>query len=163
RNAAAKITALADNQVYLNPSTAKLLSAQAGDTLYLYSSAWPGRRFQFTVLAVVSGGPLAVRPSVLLPLAKLQSLLDAEGQVNRVYIANTGDGISGVSYSDGIANRLRHTLRGAFQVKMVKQDGVNFAVEAQDVFGRILTLYTLFALSIGLLLIFLIFALLAAE
>src|SRR5262249_55740021 len=50
-----------------------------------------------------------------------------------------------------------------FRVRTVKQDGVNYALQAQDVFGRILALYTLFALSIGLLLIFLIFALLAAE
>ncbi|HEX8728195.1 MAG TPA: FtsX-like permease family protein, partial [Ktedonobacterales bacterium] len=37
------------------------------------------------------------------------------------------------------------------------------ALQAQDIFGRILTLFTLFAFAIGLLLIFLIFSLLAAE
>ena len=36
-------------------------------------------------------------------------------------------------------------------------------MQAQEIFGRILTLFTLFALAIGLLLIFLIFTLLAAE
>jgi putative ABC transport system permease protein len=49
------------------------------------------------------------------------------------------------------------------RVDLVKQDGVAFELRVGSIFGRILTLFTLFALAIGLLLIFLIFVLLAAE
>src|SRR5262249_13500196 len=109
-NTPAPITSLTDARLYLNRNAAQLLSAQPGDILYLFSSSWPGQRFQFTVQAVVSGGPLAVRPSLLLPLSKLQSLLGTPGQINRVYIANAGDGLSGVGYSDAVADNLRHGL-----------------------------------------------------
>jgi putative ABC transport system permease protein len=157
------ITALGDRQLYINQDTAKLLNAHTGDTLAVFSSAWPGQRYRFVVLDVVSGGPLAVRPSLLLSLPSLQQLLNIPSQINRVYVANAGDGLSGVGYSQAIAAELRAVLPPALRVSTVKADGVAFAVQAQDVFGRILALYTLFALAIGLLLIFLIFALLAAE
>jgi putative ABC transport system permease protein len=83
--------------------------------------------------------------------------------INHIYIANTGDGLSGVGYSDDIARVVNRALPGALRVVEVKEQGVNFALQAQQLFGRILTLYTLFAFAIGLLLIFLIFTLLAAE
>src|SRR6185312_1159591 len=54
-------------------------------------------------------------------------------------------------------------LPNFLRVEKVKQDGIHFALSAQETFGRVLLLFTLFSLSIGLLLIFLIFALLAVE
>ncbi len=45
----------------------------------------------------------------------------------------------------------------------VKEQGVLASQNAEDIFSRIFALFTLFALAIGLLLIFLIFVLLAAE
>ncbi|HST89558.1 MAG TPA: FtsX-like permease family protein [Ktedonobacterales bacterium] len=162
-NAPAGIDALGATEVYLNRETARLLRAHAGDRVDILSTRWPGQRFRFTVLDVVTGGPLAERASVLLPMLTMQTLLGAPGAINRIYIANSGDGLSGVGNSDAIAAKLAKTLPHSLRVDTVKQDGVAFALQAQDIFGRILALYTLFALSIGLLLIFLIFALLAAE
>lgn len=159
----AAIGALGAKDVYLNRSSAKLLDARTGDTIFVYSSAWPNRRVELRVLAIVTGGPLGERPSALLSLADTQATLGVPGQINRVYVANGGDGLSGVGYSDEIAARLQKALAGRFHVAEVKQQGVAYALKAQDIFGRILTLYTLFALAIGLLLIFLIFALLASE
>ena len=48
------IAQLALNQVYINQTTATLLNARAGDMLYVYSSRWPGQRFQFFVRAASS-------------------------------------------------------------------------------------------------------------
>ncbi|MGZ6388733.1 MAG: FtsX-like permease family protein [Ktedonobacterales bacterium] len=154
---------LAPDEVYLNGSTAGLLNAHPGDTVYLYSSHWPGQRYRFRLRAVVSGGPLGDAPTVVLPLTVLQGLVGEPDQINHTYVANAGDGLTGVRYSDAIAERMNAVVRGGLDVHTVKEDGVNLAVRAQDIFGRILTLYTLFALAIGLLLIFLIFVLLAAE
>lgn len=154
---------LAGDEVYLNTSTAGLLNAHPGDTLYLYSSDWPGQRYRFRLRAVVSGGPLGDAPTVVLSLPVLQGLVGEPGDINHIYVANAGDGLTGVGYSDAIAKRMRASVRGTLDVHTVKKDGINLAVRAQDIFGRILTLYTLFALAIGLLLIFLIFILLAAE
>ena len=156
-------TLLASDEIYLNNSTAQLLNAHPGDTLYLYSALWPGQRQHFRLRAVVSGGPLGDAPTAVLSLPALQQLVQAPDQINHIYVANAGDGLTGVGYSDEIATRMNRVVRGALDIRTLKEDGINLAVRAQDIFGRILTLYTLFALAIGLLLIFLIFVLLAAE
>ncbi len=162
-NHSAPVGQLQPDEAYLNANAGELLGARPGDTLYLYSAYWSGHRYRFRVRDIVSGGPLGDRPSIVLPLDTLQTLLGVPAGVNRIYIANTGDGLSGVGASDHIATRVESTLSPAFRVSKVKQAGVQYALQAQDVFTRIVTLYTLFALSIGLLLIFLIFALLASE
>ncbi|HEV2456812.1 MAG TPA: ABC transporter permease, partial [Ktedonobacterales bacterium] len=154
---------LGSRDVYLNRSTGALLNARPGDALYLYSTLWPGHRYRFTVSAIVTGGPLGDAPAVVLPLATLQQLTSAQDEINHIYVANAGDGLTGVGYSDEITSVAYAALQGNLRVDEVKQDGVQLALRAQDIFGRILTLYTSFALALGLLLIFLIFVLLAAE
>ncbi|HEY7093675.1 MAG TPA: FtsX-like permease family protein, partial [Ktedonobacterales bacterium] len=189
-NAPTPIDALAPDEVYLNRNAATLLNAHAGDALTLYSSRWPGKRYSARVREIVTGGPLGDAPSIVLPLATLQRYANAPNQINRIYIANAGDGLTGVARSDGVSDKIYVALYAsvrssnssacgsitiinsscsappvdtALYVHKAKQDGVRFALQAQEIFGRILTLFTLFALAIGLLLIFLIFTLLAAE
>jgi len=157
------VQALGAGEVYLNRAVGQLLNAQPGDTVDLYSTLWKGERYPFRVKALVTGGPLGDNPAIVLPLPVLQRLAVAEGFINHIYVANAGDGLTGVGYSDEIASRMVGALPGLLGVSTVKQDGVTFAVRTQDVSGRILTLYTLFALAIGLMLIFLLFVLLAAE
>ncbi|MFI5274513.1 MAG: ABC transporter permease, partial [Ktedonobacterales bacterium] len=155
--------ALGASDVYLNRTLGALLNAHPGDTLFLYSALFPGHRYQFSVRAIVGGGPLGDPPAVVLPLATFQQLLGVGDRINHIYVANAGDGLTGVGLSDEIAARADFLLPADVRADTVKQDGVQLALSAQDIFGRILTLYTSFALAIGLLLIFLIFALLAAE
>jgi putative ABC transport system permease protein len=187
-NAPTPIDALAPDEVYLNRNAATLLNAHAGDALTLYSSRWPGKRYSARVREIVTGGPLGDTPSIVLPLATLQRYANAPGQINRIYIANAGDGLTGVARTDAVTDRIYQALYSSggqvnrstcsatngvitcsavvntsLYVHKAKQDGVRFALQAQEIFGRILTLFTLFALAIGLLLIFLIFTLLAAE
>ncbi len=187
-NAPTPIDALAPDEVYLNRNAATLLNAHVGDALTLYSSHWPGKRYSARVRAIVTGGPLGDPPSIVLPLATLQRYADAPGQINRIYIANAGDGLTGVARTNAVSDKIYQALYSAggrvnrstcsatngtiicsavvntsLYVHKAKQDGVRFALQAQEIFGRILTLFTLFALAIGLLLIFLIFTLLAAE
>jgi putative ABC transport system permease protein len=157
------LQALGASDVYLDAALANALNARPGDIVTLYSIAWQGRRYHFHVRGIVKGGPLGDAPAIALPLTALQQATNAPDSINHIYIANTGNGLTGVGYSDGIANIVNDRLPGAMQVVKVKQNGVAFALQAQQLFGRILTLYTLFAFAIGLLLIFLIFTLLAAE
>jgi putative ABC transport system permease protein len=157
------LTTLRDNQILLNRSTAQLLNAHPGDTIYLYSDRWQGSRYTYTVAGAVTGGLLGDTPTILLTMPALSHVMQVSNAVNVIYIANTGNGLTGVGYSDGIADTLRDTLPGFLSVHTVKADGIALSLRAQDIFGRILTLFTLFAFAIGLLLIFLIFSLLAAE
>ncbi len=160
----ASIANLAPGEIYLNRNSGLLLSARPGDEIQLTSSYAIGQRALFRVKGIVTGGPLGDSPAIVVPLATLQAFVGATGEINHIYVANAGNGLSGVGYSQKAAHLMREVLpRGFLHVDTVKLDGVNFALRAQELFGRILTLYTLFALAIGLLLIFLIFVLLAAE
>ncbi|HEV7129394.1 MAG TPA: ABC transporter permease, partial [Ktedonobacterales bacterium] len=161
--ASATPDALGSQDAYLNRNTAQFLNARVGDTLSLYSTLWPGKRYTFHVAGIVSGGPLGDSPQVVLPLATLQNLVGAPESINQIYVANTGDGLSGVVYSPEIANQIDIATHLDVRTIMAKANGIEFALDAQRIFGRILTLFTLFAMAIGLLLIFLIFVLLAAE
>nr|MBA3823939.1 hypothetical protein [Ktedonobacterales bacterium] len=161
----AAISALGTGEVYLNRNASTLLGAHAGDTVLLTSAYWDNTRRPFRVRATVTGGPLGDAPAVVLPLSELQTLVNAPNQINHVYIANAGDGLTGVGYSGHIARSVNRALpRGlGLHTAQVKADGVRFALNAQDIFGRVLALYTFFALTLGALLVFLIFVLLAAE
>jgi putative ABC transport system permease protein len=199
--------ALGSQDIYLNRSLGSLLNAKPGDTIYLYSPRFPGQRFQFTVRGIIDkSGLVGDPPTFILPLATLQNIESSPDQINRIFVANRGDGLSGVALSDAVTAQIYRSLRSAFSyqsasgnqwtvatctsssscviaidstpvpggtifriynsnlhVDEVKQNGVALSEQADDIFTRIFTLFALFSLSIGILLIFLIFVLLAAE
>lgn len=157
------IKSLATNQVYLNQTAAQLLNAKAGDTLYLYSQRWVGKRYTMHIVAIVQNGGLVGDNPYLLSTA--QTFRNIEGNddiINQVYIANRG-GVNGVGLSNSVTAFVNRQLRGHVHVLQIKQQGVTNSQKAEDIFSRIFGLFSLFALAIGLLLIFLIFILLAAE
>ena len=167
------IAELALNQVYINQTAATLLNARAGDMLYIYSSRWPGQRFQLFVRAVVADGGLAGGSPYI--LGQLKTFLKIEGKgdaISEVFISLRNDNDpNGVDVSEQVEYELRGALyRGdingftsGLRVSEVKEQGVRLASLENDIFSRIFDLFALFALSVGLLLIFLIFVLLAAE
>jgi ABC-type lipoprotein release transport system permease subunit len=159
------IARLGPHDVYLNRMLGQLLNAQAGDRLYLFSQRWPGRRYEFRVRGIIaSTGLVGDLSTLVMPLRTLQDIEHAQGLINRVFIANTGDGLSGVVYSDSIDSRMRPLLGwNGLHVEDVKEEGLAIAEKAEAIFGSIFSLFCLFSLAIGLLLIFLIFVLLAAE
>lgn len=157
------IASLRPDQVYLNQTIAQLLNAHPGDTLYLYSSRWPGRRYTLSVAAIVNnGGLVGDNPTLLSPLQTFHTIEGLDDEINEVYIANRGSGLSGLGLSDQVTQTLHHWFPRV-NVIQVKEQGVQNSQKAQDIFSRIFDLFSLFALAIGLLLIFLIFVLLAAE
>ena len=154
------IASLTTNQVYLNQTAAQLLNAHAGDTLYLYAQRWAGKRYTMHIVGIVqNGGLVGDNPFVLSNVQTFQNIEGDGDAISQVFIANSG----GVGASDRVTDTLNHQLFGGVHVIQVKQEGVTNSQNAQDIFSRIFGLFSLFALAIGLLLIFLIFILLAAE
>ena len=151
------------NQAFMNRSAADLLQSVPGDDVTVYSVHWSGRQVRTQIRGIIASGPLGSRPTIIVPLTSLQSVASAEAQINRIYIANAGDGLSGVEYSRAIANRIQTELPAGLAVHLVKNNALQLALQAKTLFSRILGLYTLFALAVEALLIFLIFSLLAAE
>ncbi|HEY7355229.1 MAG TPA: FtsX-like permease family protein, partial [Ktedonobacterales bacterium] len=202
-------------EIYLNRTLGSLLNAKPGDIIYVYSSRWPQKRFPFSVRGIIDkSGLVGDTPAFVAPLATFQQIEHDPDGINRIFVANRGDGLSGVGLSDGITERIYSTLAGDLNficptndtsgsftvsslaacpvvvgagnatnqpgtvvipinqsahvfynlsVNEVKENGVKLSEAADDIFTRIFTLFALFSLAIGVLLIFLIFVLLAAE
>lgn len=111
------IAALALNQVYINQTAATLLNARAGDMLYIYSSRWPGQRFQLFVRAVVADGGLAGGSPYILSQEKTFLKIEGKGDaISEVYISLRNDNDpNGVDVSEQVQNELRAALhRGDF-------------------------------------------------
>jgi putative ABC transport system permease protein len=159
------ITALKTNQVYLNQSLAALLNAHPGDTLYLYDQRWPGQRYRMRVANITADGGLdGDAPALLANIQTFRGIENREDDITKVYIENKGGGgVSGINLSDSVTDTLNRIIPGELQIFEVKEQGVQDSQLANDVFTRVFTLFSLFALAISLLLIFLIFVLLAAE
>lgn len=158
------IAALKTNEVYLNQSLATLLNARPGDTLYLYDQRWPEQRYQMRVADITADGGLdGDAPALLANIQTFRAIENREDDITMVYIENRGGGINGVNLSDSVTDTLNRIIPGEVHVIDVKEQGVLDSQLANDIFTRVFTLFSLFALAISLLLIFLIFVLLAAE
>ena len=159
------IAALGTNDVYLNHTTALLLNAHAGDTLYLYAQRWPGVRHQMHVVGIVAdGGLVGSAPYILSNLQTFQNIENRYDDITEIFVSNRNRGdASDIALSDRVTAGLRNSIPIDEHVDQVKTQGVQNSQRAEDLFSRVFTLFALFALAIGLLLIFLIFVLLAAE
>src|SRR5438270_3207159 len=158
------IAALGVNDVYLNHTTAVLLNARAGDTLYVYSQRWPGQRYQMHVAAIVGdNGLVGELPFLLSNIQTFHNIEHDNDDISQIFVSNRGGVTNGVDLSDRVTQNLSSWIPGDVHVIQVKQQGVQNSQKAEDIFSRVFALFSLFALAIGLLLIFLIFVLLAAE
>jgi len=102
--------------------------------------------------------------AVLMPLAAAQRLLGQPGRVKYVLVSNRGDAIAGAELSDRVAQRLRPiTAPLGLEVDTTKQDAIEQADEAGSAFMAFFTTFGSFSIAAGILLIFLIFVMLAAE
>jgi putative ABC transport system permease protein len=162
------IADLQTNQVYLNHTLAVLLNAHAGDTIYLYSKRWPGKRYMMHVQAIIAdGGLVGEQPYVLGQVKTLRDIEHRFDDITQIFVSIHGTDAIGFDVSEAVKQTLNQgipsDLHSYLHVNEVKEQGAQIAQLADDIFSRIFSLFALFALAIGLLLIFLIFVLLAAE
>lgn len=158
------IASLQPDQVYLNHTTATLMNAHVGDTLYVYAQRWPNQRYTMHVQAIAADGGLAgALPYLITNVSTFRQIEHRHDDLTDIYIANRGGGTKSVALSQTVTDEINKVIPPWVDVDQVKANGVQTAQTAQDILSRIFVLFCLFALAIGLLLIFLIFVLLAAE
>jgi len=158
------IADLQPNEVYLNHTVAILLNAHAGDTLYLYSKRWPGKRYTMHVRAIIAdGGLVGEKPYLLSNVKTFRDIEHRFDDLTQIFVSIQGEDANGVDVSEEVEHSLRPQFPSNLHIIEVKEQGAHAAALADDIFSRIFGLFALFALAIGLLLIFLIFVLLAAE
>ena len=158
----ASLDALAPGEVYINREGADKLGAKPGDELIVFAA---GTQSRWLVKAIVDyKGTLVDGPSVLLPLAQAQQTLQQPGQINAILISNRGGALSGVDHTAAVTAKLEPLLEGTgLQVHPAKEDALDQADQAGDAFTSVFVVFGLFSIGAGILLIFLIFVMLAAE
>jgi putative ABC transport system permease protein len=175
------LTTLADDEVLLSEKAAGKLDAREGDTLTLYVRDTPR---QVRVAGVVkdefaSGVLSAAIPDdaggLAMPLATAQRIFGRTGQVNAVTVALNGGVRGSEKRSDAAAGRLENFLKsdqgrrtlglGDLNVKVekTKQESVEQAAAAGNLFTTFFLVLGLFSIAAGIMLIFMIFVMLAAE
>ena len=161
------LAALRANEVYITKDGAEALRAERGSVLDV--SLGPGAPTAVTVRGVVDGSYVVRQGTDVVLMASLsavQELLGRPGELSAVLVSNRGDVFGGVGLTDTVIERYRdHPAVGGAGLELVgiKRDVIDLANEIGGVFVSIFTTFGLFSIGVGLLLIFLIFSMLAAE
>jgi putative ABC transport system permease protein len=111
-----------------------------------------------------SGANPASSTSMVMPLERLQERVGEEGQINTVLITHKGPAIDGASGTDATVDTLGPLLKeNDLEAEPVKKDAIDQADSGGETFTSIFLLFGQFSVAAGVLLIFLIFVMLAAE
>jgi putative ABC transport system permease protein len=159
---AVSLADLGPDAVYLDRDAARELGASPGDVVRLLAGAAVVR---VRVQAVVNyDGAGTAGSAVLLPLARGQALLGRAGMLREILVSNHGDATSGAKLTDRLLHAVSPTLAArGLELQDVKRDGLRTADQLGDVFVTVFTTFGSFSIVAGILLIFLIFVMLAAE
>jgi putative ABC transport system permease protein len=153
---------LPPGELYLNQKGADSLHVRAGDPLIVYVGATPVR---MRIRAVVDfDGAGTTDEGLLMPLGEAQRLYEKPGKVMGILISNRGEGDDAVALTDEVIDTLKPTVAPlGLETDPTKQDALDAADQAGQAFMSLFTTFGTFSISAGILLIFLIFVMLAAE
>jgi putative ABC transport system permease protein len=153
---------LEPGEVYLNRKAAKELRVEAGAPVVVYTAGVPHEARVRDVVEFEGAG--TADAAVLVPLAAGQELFDHPGEIRAVLVSNRGDAFAGAELSDEVTPLLEPVAgQLGLEVQPLKQDAIEAADEAGASFVAFFTTFGTFAIAAGILLIFLIFVMLAAE
>jgi putative ABC transport system permease protein len=111
-----------------------------------------------------SGANPASETSMVMPLEELQELVGEEGRINEILITHRGPAVEGGKYTDTTVDRIDSILSANDLVAdPVKKDAIDQADSRGETFSTLFVLFGQFSVAAGMLLIFLIFVMLAAE
>ncbi|MGD9099435.1 MAG: ABC transporter permease, partial [Anaerolineae bacterium] len=149
---------LKEDQVLVNAALAQALDAAVGDALLVVK----GRPTTVQVAGIVPDGELAgADPALILPLERAQALFQT-GQLNALLVSNAGDVETGVARSAQVVERLSPLVPGLV-VSPIKADELASAGRSAEFITTLFITFGTFSIFSGILLIFLIFTVLAAE
>ncbi len=153
---------LSDDEVYISASTAERLNVGKGSPVQAFLGEQPT---ELTVAGVYeSGANPASATSMVMPLERLQRLMDNEGSISSVIITHQGPAVEGAAGTSGTIKTLQPILKAdELAADPVKRDALEQADEVGTGFSSIFLVIAQFTVAAGILLIFLIFVMLAAE
>jgi putative ABC transport system permease protein len=155
---------------YVTRSGAEELNARPGDTITVNAF---GKTQSFRVKAIVqdkrlagSGGISVRREGGVVPLSVAQELFNAPNRLTTIVISNKGDVRGGASRSERVTESAREIAsKSSIQLSVleIKRTGIELSQEASTAFTTFFLVFGLFSIGAGVLLIFMIFVMLAAE
>ena len=167
---------LGKDEIYLSADAAKGLDVGKDDVVEatfaqeMGATAAPGavpvpQPSELTVAGVYeSGANPASSTSMVMPLQRLQKRVGEEGRINAVLITHKGPAIEGATGTEATKDALRPLLdENDLEAQPVKKEAIDQADEGGETFTSIFLLFGQFSVAAGVLLIFLIFVMLAAE
>lgn len=164
-----------EGTVIISEDLANNTETKVGDTITFYFENQPHEVTAGGIAkgSILTGFDTSMGESVELlgiaaPISFVQELTGLDGQARYIAISNTGGIEDGAKRTDDIVPVLREALDGIegggeLGVNPVKQDAINGAELFSAVFMSLFIVLGLFSAAAGILLIFLIFMMLAAE
>ena len=111
-----------------------------------------------------SGANPASETSMVMPLEDLQKLVGEEGRINEILVTHRGPAVEGGRYTSETVDRIDSVLSSNdLEAVPVKKDAIDQADSRGEIFSTLFVLFGQFSVAAGMLLIFLIFVMLAAE
>jgi putative ABC transport system permease protein len=162
---------LGENEVYVSEETAEGLGVGPGDRVEAFlvrSSGELNSEESSPELKVAGiyerGANPASDTSMVMPLGNLQKLTGEEGEVNEVLVTHGDPAVEGGKRTDSTVDAIQPLLAdNGLQADPVKKDAVEGADQRGEIFSTLFVLFGQFSVAAGMLLIFLIFVMLAAE
>ncbi len=158
---------LGANEIAVNEELADQIDAKVGHTVRVFYQLQP---VELTVKAIVPNTILSgsfdtsYRQGAAVEFGFLSQLTGKGENADSVWVSNHGGVKSGVDRSDAAVDSLEAALEGRpYKVDPFKKDGVALAEFFGSVFTTFFIVLGLFSIAAGILLIFLIFVMLAAE
>lgn len=160
---------LSGNSILVNEDLAEALDVQIGDTLQL---VFEGNPADVIVSGIAGLSPLTGafdigsidKPGGAVNIEFFRQVTGRQDAVDVILVSNTGDTKSGLSRSDAVEVKIKPALAGTpYEFVPLKDDSITFAKLISSFFTTFFVVFGLFGIAAGVLLIFLIFIMLAAE
>jgi putative ABC transport system permease protein len=153
---------LPPREVYLNAKAARELRVEAGEGVVVYAGGAPEPARVRDVVRFDGAG--SADAALLVSLAQAQRLFGHEGEIKAVLVSNRGGDVAGAELSDEVVALLEPVARSLeLEIETLKLDAIEDADAAGNAFMSFFTTFGTFSIAAGILLIFLIFVMLAAE
>ena len=111
-----------------------------------------------------SGANPASGTSMVMPLKELQKLVGEGGRVNEVLVTHGDPAVEGGKHTDSTVDAIGTVLTdNGLEAEPVKREAIDLADSRGETFSTLFVLFGQFSVAAGMLLIFLIFVMLAAE
>ncbi len=176
----ADLASLSTDEILLSQRAAEKLNAKAGDVITLYAA---GASQDVTVKAIVKDEVASSGSTQFyekgngggaMLLSSVQTLTGHAGQINGIGVALYGDVSSSYLRSDSATSRLEPFLQSAegraalgietsVTVDPIKADTIDEAEQFGNMFTTLFIVLGMFSIASGIMLIFMIFVMLAAE